>query len=326
MADDLGVLYTDKRLSELEKRIHEVYEQAQKDIEEKLKTFTEKSAAKEKILLERVKAGTMTQEQFDRWKRNQVFTGKNWQAQRDNIAHVLSNANSVANQMINGEEVDVFCFNGNYAAYDIEHGFGVNFGFDVYDEKTVERLIKDNPQILPKSRISIPKDERWNMQNIRSQITQGILQGESIPKIAQRLYDTIPNMNEKQSFLHARTAMTGAQNGGRQERYKEAEEMGIKFKKVWLATLDARTRDTHQILDGQAVKPDDYFEVEGMRIMYPGDPSADPSLVYNCRCTMVTELDDYPAKYDRRGKNTIGDYEIDEDMTYKEWEKAKWQR
>lgn len=324
MADDLGVVYTDRKLSQLEKKIHQVYSEAQKDIEKKLNTFLEKSAAREKLYLQRVAEGKMTQEAFDKWKAGQVFVGQNWKSQQENIAHVLSNANQVATQMINGEKADVFCFNGNYTAYDMEHGFGVNLGFDLYDEKSVERLIKDNPQMLPKPRIDIPKDERWNMKNIRNQITQGIIQGESIPKIAKRLYDTVPGMNERQSYLHARTAMTGAQNGGRQARYEEAEKMGIKFKKEWLATLDGRTRDTHRDLDGQTVKPDESFEVEGMEIRFPGDPTAHPSLVYNCRCTMVTKLDDYPHTYDRRGKNMIGDYEIEPEMTYREWEKAKW--
>ena len=323
MADDLGVIYTDKKLQMLERQLHEIYAEAQKDIDKKLADFVEKSSKREHLYLTRVKNGTMTQEAFDHWKQGQVFYGENWKAQQASIAKVLSDTNSVATQMINGEKADVFAFNGNYTAYDIEHGFGVNFGFDLYNADSVTRLVRDEPKLLPKSKLSIPKDQRWNMQNIRSQVTQGIIQGESIPKIAKRLSEVVPDRNEKQMVMHARTAMTSAQNGGRQLRYEEAEKLGIKLKRVWKATLDNRTRDTHQELDGQKVKVDEPFEVDGMQIMFPGDPNAEPSLVWNCRCGLTQELEDYPRHFDRRAKNEDGTYEIVSDMTYKEWVQMK---
>lgn len=324
MADDLSVKYTDRKVRQLERKLRKVYRDAQNDIEKKLDTFLEKSAAREQMYLQKVKDGTMTQEAFDHWKKGQLLYSNNFKAQQESIAKVLSNANSIANDMINGGKADVFAFAGNYTGYEMEHGFGVNFGFDLYNEKAVERLVRDNPKILPKPRVSIPKDERWNMKLMRSQITQGILQGESIPKIARRLFEAVPNSNRKQMVLHARTAMTGAQNAGRQARFEEADEMGIKIKKVWVASLDSRTRELHQELDGQEVDPDEDFEVDGYKIAFPGDPSAEPEMVYNCRCTMKTRLVDYPAKFDRRAKNEDGSYSIvPGDMTYKEWAAMK---
>lgn len=88
-------------------------------------------------------------------------------------------------------------------------------------------------------------------------------------------------------FTHSlRTALTGAQNAGRIEAMHEQQEMGIEVKKKWIATLDDRTRDAHAQLDGQVVDVDEPFRVDGMEIMEPGDPSAPPELVYNCRCTL----------------------------------------
>ena len=313
MADDLGVVYTDRKLQMLENKINKIYSQAEKDIAEKIETFFEKAEAKEKVLLQKVANGEMTQEELDHWKQGKVFIGQNWQSQQQNIAHVLSNANTIATNVINGERTDVFAFNGNYTAYEFEHGFGVNFGFDLYDEHSVEYLLQGKPSILPKQKLNVGKDEKWNMHNIRAQIAQGIVQGESIPKIAQRLSEVVPDRNKKQMILHARTAMTAAQNAGRMERFGEAEALGIKFKKVWLATLDDRTRDTHADLDGQAVKPDQPFEIDGYKIDYPGDPHAAPEMVYNCRCTMTTELDDYPSSFNRRVQESG---EVIADQTY----------
>ena len=69
--------------------------------------------------------------------------------------------------------------------------------------------------------------------------------------------------------------------------------MGIKVKKKWLAAHDNRVRDTHAELDGQEVDADEPFEVDGMQIMYPGDPSAPPEMVYNCRCTLIYVYPEY---------------------------------
>lgn len=316
MKSDLGAEYTDKQMLDLERKLSRLYTQAEKDIEEKLAKFTEANAKKEKIFEQQVKDGKKTQEEFDNWKAGVVFRGQRWDAKMAQVSAVLADTNKVATNILRSKELGVFAMNGNYAAYTFEHGAGVSFGFDLYDEKTVARLLRDDPNILPFKKLDKAKDVKWNFKNIKSQVTQGLIQGESIPQIAKRLAEAVPDRNEKQMVLHARTAMTAAQNAGRMERYEEAEDLGIKFKKVWLATLDSRTRDTHIELDGQAVKPEEPFKVAGYEIDYPGDPHADPEMVYNCRCTMTTELDDYPSTFNRRETATG---EVIEDMTYNEW-------
>jgi SPP1 gp7 family putative phage head morphogenesis protein len=170
--------------------------------------------------------------------------------------------------------------------------------------KTKERIIKNGLV-------------SWNKQKLTSALTQGILQGESIPKIAKRFRD-VADMDYKQSIRTARTSMTSAQNGGRQDSFIRAKDMGINQKKQWLATIDDRTRHEHRLLDGQRVDIEEPFRVEGYEILYPADPSAEPEMVYNCRCTMVTMFDGYDKK--------ITDFDIDErlgDMTYDEWKKSK---
>lgn len=56
--------------------------------------------------------------------------------------------------------------------------------------------------------------------------------------------------------------------------------------KQWSATNDNRTRDTHAALDGQARLMEDPFDSEsGAQLDHPGDGSAPPEEVINCRCT-----------------------------------------
>lgn len=317
---DLGTTFTDTEVAKLEKELKAVYNKAYKDILQKQKDFNEKYKAKEEKKLKQVASGQMTQEEFDHWKKGQVFQGKQWENKKKQILDTIYNTNEIATGIVNGKTHNVFTFNANYTAYNLEHGVGINFGFGLYDEATVINLIKNDPQLLPKWKIDQPKDYIWNQKKLNRQINLGIIEGESLDKIAGRLGNTLVTQNFNKMRTFARTAMTGAQNSGRQIRLEEAKKLGINLKKEWMATLDSHTRMNHRELDGQKVNTEDYFEVNGLKIRYPGDPQAHPSMVYNCRCTMVGDIKNYPATYDRYdnidGKPIKG-------MTYQEWAKAK---
>lgn len=317
---DLGAKYTDEQIARMEKQLKSVYNQAYKDILQKQKDFNEKYAKKEAKYAAQVASGQITQEQFDSWKKGQVFQGEQWQNKKKDILNTIYNSNKIATDIVNGKTQNVFAFNANYTSYELEHGAGVNFGFSLYDSATVVNLIKNDPQLLPKWKIDRPKDYTWNQKKLNRQISLGIIEGESLDKIATRFSDSLATQNFNKMRTFARTAMTGAQNSGRQTSLENAKSLGIKLKKEWMATLDHRTRINHRLLDGQKVNTDDYFEVNGLKIRYPGDPQAVPAMTYNCRCTMVGDIEDYPATYDRY--DNIDGKPI-KNMTYAEWEAAK---
>ena len=133
-------------------------------------------------------------------------------------------------------------------------------------------------------------------------------------------------MSRASAIRTARTAITAAQNAGRLDTYRAAQDMGIKLKKQWMATLDNRTRHAHAVLDGQTVDVDKPFKVDGYEIMYPGDSSAPGYLVYNCRCTQIAEVDgEDTSSGGRRARDPeTGESVLVEDMTYAEW--ARWKR
>lgn len=305
---------------ELEQKIRETYEEAQRDIEKKMLDFNRRYKVKEAKYAKQVKEGKITQDDFDAWKRGQVFQGNQWKAKKEQIENTLYNANSIAVKMANDQKSNLFMINANYQAYSLEHGAGINFGFGLYDSATVSRLIRTDPQLLPMWKIDQPKDYTWNSKSITNAVRQGIIQGERLDQIAKRLSDGLATKNMNKMLTFARTGMTEAQNAGRQARLKEAEGMGIKVHKEWMSTLDEHTRWQHADLDGQKRPMDKPFEIDGYKIMYPGDPLAHPSMVYNCRCTLVGDLDDYPEEYERY--DNIDGKPI-KAMSYREWEKAK---
>lgn len=335
---DLGNKETEELLEELEKNIRKEYTQATKEVEEKLQDYLRRFEKKDAIRKEYVekqyekyKAGEISyakykgiQSEYTQWRIGQIAIGERWEEMRDTLAEDLTDTYGKARSMIEGYMPEVYALNHNYATFLVESQSLVNTSYTLYDAQTVERLIKENPRLLPNTRFHSAtyekmrqKDYKWNQQKITSAVTQGIVQGESTPKIAKRLRN-VAEMDYKASIRDARTSVTSAQNAGRIRAMKRAESMGINLLKEWLATIDDRTRHEHRLLDGQTQYIDEPFEVEGFTIDYPADPSADPSMVYNCRCTMVTQFEGY-------GKS-ITDFDIDDrlgNMTYKEWKTSK---
>ncbi len=314
---DYGATYTDKTITELDKEIQAVYKEAEKDIQKKMDDFNAKYKIKEQKYQQKVDSGQMTQEEFDRWKKGQVFQGQQWQAKKDQILNTIHHSNEIATKIINGQSQNIFMVNANYMSYDMEHGAGVNFGFGLYDQNTVANLIADDPKLLPEWKINEKKDYVWSQKKLNNAITQGIIQGESLDKISKRISDKLASTNENKMKTFARTAMTGAQNSGRQMQLENAQKLDIEVQKEWMATLDARTRDSHRDMDGEKVDVGKEFS---NGLMFPGDPNGAPAQTYNCRCTMVSDVKKYPATYDRY--DAVAGRRIS-NISYRDWENEK---
>lgn len=280
--DDLAHRQTEKKLRTLERRIASVYSQASQEMQEKIEKYFQAFAKKDAEKLAQVEAGEITKHQYQQWRLSQMARGERYKALRDALAERMTKANEVAVAYINDATPSIYSLNRNYAAYTIEK-VGGNVGFDLVDEQTVKRLIAKRPNLMPyypkKKAVKRGIDLAWGKKQILSQITSGILQGESIPQLAKRLQQELPRMNKASAIRTARTAVTSAQNGGRLASYEKADQMGIKVRKVWVATKDGRTRRDHQRMDGKTVDWDEGFP-NGLQ--YPGDPSGKPEEVYNC--------------------------------------------
>lgn len=327
---DIGTRATEKEIAALKKKLRKVYSEAAKDIQRKLDEHNAKFATKNAQKLAQKEAGKITQEEYDGWVKGQVFMGEQWEAKADEIARTMTNANKEAAKLVREGTLSTFATNMNYELYQLEKQLGVQTGFNLYNAKSVSRLLKDKPKMLPEWKINEKKDYKWNRQKVENFITQGIIQGEGIPEIAKRLTVGLSARNEDKMRMFARTANTGAQNAGRQEMMEEADDDGIEVEKTWVATLDDRTRDAHQELDGQTVPVKEPFVYRTDEIMFPGDPNAEPYLTYNCRCTLKEHYKGvkpgqrraYKWEKDENGKEHRVSYVTDA-TTYKEWKAAK---
>lgn len=323
---DQGAKATETAGEKLEKEIKKVYGAAAKEMQGQLDEWTQKFGKELKEYQAKVASGEMTQADFSAWLKSQTMLSKILDDKIDIATGTMLDANKVAIGMVNGSQVGVFAENANYQAYQITQDTGMNLAFTVYDTQTAKVLLKDKPELIPRKEVNGKKDKAWNKDKIAGAVARALIQGESIPKLARRIATETASTNMKSMIRYARTAMTSAQNAGRMEVLHQAQGMGIKCRKQWLATLDHRTRDAHAKMDGQTVGVDEPFKSDFGDIMFPGDTGSKgsvPANLYNCRCTMVYIYDDYPADptQDMRRDNETGEEIID--MNYQEWKAAK---
>lgn len=307
MADE-GHEATEALIEEISERVRREYVEAYEEAEEKLADYLRRFEAKDRIHAEAVRRGEETEADYREWRKGQILVGKRWQELVDTLAEDYRSADRIAASIVNGHMPDAYALNHDYATFQVERGSNLDTSYTLYDRATVERLVRDQPDLLPAVKVDGKKDLAWNRRHIASAITQGVLQGESMDQVARRVR-AVADMDYRAAMRTARTAMTSAQNAGRVDAYRRAEGMGVHVRKQWLATLDGRTRHSHRRLDGEVVGTDESFS---NGLSYPGDPSGAGSEVYNCRCTLVPVVDGADPSEGVRHSNLGG-------VGYEEW-------
>ena len=293
---DTAHLATDKKLEEMEKRLSAIYSRAEKEIGERWKEYLVESQTEIDELqksYELAKKGGDAKEirkagkKLASAKRERTLMDKRFKALTETTAAQLANVNKTALAYVNGQLPEIYSINYNAISPSVD-GVG-GYTFALVDADTVKNLATTDKSLLPFKKLDEKKDIRWNVKKMNAEVLQGILQGEPMEKIACRL-SKVTEMNENAAIRNARTMVTGAENKGRQDSYKRAEEDGIVMKREWIATNDSRTRHWHAELDGVEVDIDEPWVNEFGEIMFPGDPSADPANTYNCRCSMAAKV------------------------------------
>lgn len=306
MTEDRAHKWADQRLAAMENRISRIYEEAQDEIEEKLKHFARAFEERARKRQKEVRQGKIDEAEYQRWLRTQFYIMDEYRETLAMLADEYALANQTALAYINGEMPEVYsvCYNAIKTEVDSKVK---GYSFHLLDQNTVKLLVKQNGLRLPppQKKMDVEKDKRWNIKKINSELRQGILQGESIGKIADRM-QRVTDMNRVSALRNARTMTTCAENSGRMQSYADLKEDGFVIEREWMAAIDNRTRHAHQILDGQKRKEGEAFTVEGEKIMFPGDPEAAPHLVYNCRCTLAAEIVSYKGKDVRTSKYKEG--------------------
>lgn len=275
---------TDKRLAEMERHLNGIYKQTAKEIKETADKYFKEFKKADKAKRELVEKGELDPAEYERWRRTKIFYGKRYTRLKNDIAEQLTHTNETAVAYCNDRLPPIYSINYNEVGKGIQSRVK-GYSFELVDAQTVKELSTKDLTLLPKRKLDIPADLVWNKRKIQAEMLQGLLQGDSIGKIAERLR-TVTDMNLNSSLRNARTMVTGTENKGRIESMRTAINKGIKIRKRWISTNDKRTRDWHAELQGKVEDVEKPFENSVGKIMYPGDPSAAPANVYNCRCSL----------------------------------------
>lgn len=293
---DKAHLATDELLDKMERRLRAIYTRASREIGEAWEAYLREAGVEIADLqkqYQEAKAANDTElarqlgKSLQKAKRERTLTDKRYRELTRQTAEQLAHVNETATAYINNNLPEVYSLNYN-ATGEAFNGIG-GYSFTLTDADTIRNLVESDSSFLPMRELDFAKDVAWNIEKMNAEVLQGILQGESMDKIADRLAQVI-GMNLRSAISAARTMVTSAENKGRQDGFERAAAMGIILEREWIATSDGRTRDWHRELDGVTVGVDEPFENAIGKIMYPGDPSANGANVWNCRCTIAAKI------------------------------------
>lgn len=293
---DKAHLATDELLSKMERRLRAIYARASREIGEAWEAYLREAGIEiadlQKQYQEAKKANDaelarQLGKSLQKAKRERTLTDRRYRELTRQTAEQLAHVNETATAYINNNLPEVYAMNYN-ATGEAFNGIG-GYSFTLTDADTIRNLVESDSSLLPMRELDFAKDVAWNIEKMNAEVLQGILQGESMDKIADRLAQVI-GMNLRSAISAARTMVTSAENKGRQDGFERAAAAGIILEREWIATSDGRTRDWHRELDGVTVGVDEPFENAIGKIMYPGDPSANGANVWNCRCTIAAKI------------------------------------
>lgn len=315
---------TDEIIEEIKKHLRQEYARAYRKMRDKALKYLDNFKKQDAELRKKLKTGKIKKSAYNEWRTRHIITGQLWTNTAHSLAVDLATSDELVFAYMSGKMPDIYALNYNYYMWKVETWAAYDTGFALYNRDTIILMMRNgempwlpSPSDATLARIAREGKILWNRKQITSVMTQGIMQGLSIPELARQL-ELVTERNYKAAVRNARTMATGVQNEARYAASVRAEKMGINIKNMWRATLDMRTRHEHRLLDGQVAKVGKPFKVDGYEIKFPGDPSAPAHLVYNCRCTLEARIDGLTptAEKTRSTAKLAG-------MSYEDWKDMK---
>jgi hypothetical protein len=212
---------------------------------------------------------------------------------------------------------DMAALGYNGAWYEMEGGHGLSLAMPGLDQPFVESAV--NAPVAGKTlsqRLYQMRDQLAG--RAQQSIVDGLVQGKGYQNIAAQI-EQATEANYKQSLRIARTEGHRIRSITTEQAYSDARDLDIDLEKMWLATLDGKTRPEHAVLDGQIADKDGLFWSGGMT--GAGLSAQAPGLFgnarmdINCRCTTIPVVDGMLPN--QRRDNVTG--ELIPFQTYEKW-------
>jgi SPP1 gp7 family putative phage head morphogenesis protein len=200
-------------------------------------------------------------------------------------------------------------------AFAFEKTIGIDLGFTLIPKKAIEKAV-----LNPLDRIGFLQRNKDNQaklaRQLKEELTRGLIQGKGYRDTAKAIKERL-DVGASNVLRIVQTESHRVKEQGRFDGIQEAGKQGIITKKQWVSTLDDRTRDTHQDLDGVQVEVGEEFEIRGNTAMFPGEFGV-PEEDINCRCTHIAVIEGYEPRVRRARDEGIIEYK-----NYNEWKKDR---
>ena len=327
---DIAHTKTDQKLEEMEKRLSAIYSRAEKTVQKKMADYAKSIDEKSAELLQAYKDAE-TEDEKQKAKKayirfyRQVVKSKEFSDLSANVADELYKANVEASAYINSQTPSIYALNYNYINAEMEKDIDGFTPHEITDTEA-EKYSGYTQQTVDKK-----KDTAWNKDNLKKSVIAGSLLLLGAYAIMKRSANSAVEKNRNSASMHSNGMGTDAENKARLDGMYRAEDMGNSITKIWISTLDNRTRDAHAYRDGEEIALDDEFAPGLTR---PRDPNGAPEEICNCRCSLKYGVGQSKGKTRSSRLGTVtGSYKKPSsfkgttsaeiaNMTYEEW--MKW--
>lgn len=268
------------------KRLKQVYAQSLKDINTKAQELQNQIIG--------LQAALDTVEDADEKARlksmiqSKVYQKQYQDALKKQVASILDNLHVEEFKTIS--EYLQKCYEEGFIGtlYDLQ-GQGIPLAMPLDQEAMVRAVQLDSP-IKEGLYAHLGEDVKQLKKHITAQVSRGISTGMSWEMIALQLSGKMmgayqnPGGSLAYAMRIARTEGHRIQIQGAMDACYKARDVGADVVKQWDATLDGKTRPSHQNVDGEVRELDEPFS---NGLMFPGDPSGGAAEVVNCRCGLL---------------------------------------
>lgn len=273
---------TEEKLEEMEKRLSAIYSRAKKTVQKKMADYAKSIDEKSSELLQAYKDAETDDEKqkakkaYIRFYR-QVVKSEEFVSLSADVANDIYMANVEATAYINSKTPSIYALNYNYINAEMAKDIDGFTPQEITDTEA-EKYSGYTQQTVDKK-----KDTAWNKDNLKKSVIAGSLLLLGASAIMKRSANSAVDKNRNSASMHSDGMGTDAENKARLDGMYRAEDMGNSITKIWISTLDNRTRDAHADRDGEEIALDDEFAPGLTR---PRDPNGAPAEICNCRCSL----------------------------------------
>jgi len=239
---------------------------------------------------------------------------KRYQKLMNTITKQLNAMMAKSNRVIKGYTKAGFSQSYFRYGWAMERNLTVKLGYNLAPIRAIKASVNELiGGATLEQRLEIQKRE-VNIQ-IRQEITRGLTSGDSLPNMVKRINNKMSvSLDNMKTIVRTETARNA--NAGILESYKEAEDAGVELVKVWVASLDTRTRPSHGVLDGEKANEDGLFDTAWGMVEGPYKDAPVEEAVH-CRCRTIAEIEDMKPMLRRQ------EGEVTENITFNEWREQK---